>query len=184
MDRVKLDDNGVHFENYAIIPASVYVDGSIAWSDIKEADPDAWPPELRLLSGETLFISALQKEAFAVACIRHKVPLVRRDDVWGLLLEPFLDTEFSRQDQARTQERLTKNGFSHQEIDDIRAKVERRMLLYNSIVWEWVHLGLLDLFSAHGLSKKNSLLPIIGRFRKKKQQDFYRWANEIANRGS
>lgn len=182
MDKVVFDDDGVHFKKYAIITASVYSSGFIAWQDVKEADPDAWPPELRLVSGEILFISGIHKEAFKLTCNLHNIPLIVRDDIWGMLLEPFLDTEFTADAQVRTQERLENCGFSHQEIDDIRAKVEKRMLTYNSVVWEWVHLGMFDLFSAYGLNKQTRLFPFSAFFRKQKKQDFYLWANEIAQR--
>ncbi len=182
IETVIFSDDGIHFKNYPVTPASVFPDGTVFWNKIKEADPDSWPPELRLITGEILFISAEQKEAFAVACLRHKIPIIQREDIWGLLLEPFLDTEFSDSDQQRTLERLQQCGFTKSEIQQIRKRVEKRMFSYNYFVWEWVHLGLLDLFAAHGLTSNRRLRWINSLWRSEAKKKLYWWAMDIANR--
>ncbi len=182
METVSFLDDGVHFKNYAIIPASVFPHGSVSWTDLKEADPDCWPPELRLKSGEILFISAEKKEALAIACLRHKIPLAPREDIWGLLLEPFLDTEFTKDEQLQTNQRLIQCGFSKSEIEAIRTKLEKKMLFYNSFAWEWIHLGLYDLFAAQGLISRARLASISSHWRVAHKQKIYWWAMEIANR--
>jgi hypothetical protein len=183
MDKVTFSDKGIQFENYPVTPASIFPDDIILWNEIREADPDCWPPELRLHTGEILFVSAEKKEAFAVACLRHNIPLIRRHDVWADLLEPFLDTEFTKDDQQRTIERLVQSGFSENEIQQIRNRVEKTMLTYNYFAWEWMFFGLFDLFTAYGLTTNRRLRWIKSHWRPTAKKKIYGWAMDIANRG-
>jgi hypothetical protein len=65
---------------------------------------------------------------------------------------------------------LAENGITRDEARHIRDEVGKRMLAYNSILWDWTHLGMCDLLEAHrGLGER--------RFR-----NFYAWAQEIALR--
>ena len=48
------------------------------------------------------------------------------------------------------------------------------MLAYNSLLWDWVHLGMYDLLSAH--------LHIRRTVSEAAFAEFYRWAQEIAQR--
>ena len=184
MRDVTFSDEGIQFKDYPVTPASIFPDGIVLWSDVKEADPDnCWPPELRLHSGEILFISAEIKEAFTVACIRHKIPFVQRQDVWGNLLEPFLDTEFPEDEQQRTLEPLEQCGFAKDEIRKIRKRAGKFVAPYNFYVWEWVHLGLLDLFTACGLTTNHRMRFFNASWRSKAKKKLYWWATDIANRG-
>ncbi len=183
MDNVTFTDEGIQFKDYPVTPASIFPDGLILWSEVKEADPDnSWPPELRLHSGEILFISAENKKAFSVACLRYKIPIVQRQDVWGYLLEPFLDTEFSDADQLRTLEQLQELNFTESEIKQIRKRVGKRMFAFNFHLWEWVHLGLMDLFSAYGLTSNRRMRFFNLLWRPKAKTKLYWWAMDIANR--
>lgn len=183
MEEVTFSDEGIQFKNYPVTPASIFPNGMVLWREVKEADPDnCWPPELRLHSGEILFISAELKEAFAIACIRHKIPVINREDVWALLLEPYLDTEFTDADQQRSQERLLQSGFSEDEIQQIRKRTGKFVSLYNFFVWDWVHLGLLDLFAACGLTSNQRMRWFNSLWRPKAKKKCYWWAIDIANR--
>jgi hypothetical protein len=94
-------------------------DGMLAASAIRDADPAATPPEIR-----------------------------RRPDIWGDLLEPFVDTEFTPEDEAATLSRLRQTGLTDIEIAQARAKAGPLILAYNAFHWDWAHLGLADLFDA------------------------------------
>ena len=76
--------------------------------------------------------------------------MVDRIDIWGLLLDPFLDTEFSREQQEQTLQLRGRCGISSAEVEAIRARVEPAMISYNfdSMLWDWVHLGLTDILDA------------------------------------
>jgi hypothetical protein len=176
IDGVEFQSDAVVFEGYPFPGARVHPGGSVPWSEVVEVDPEAAPPELRV-AGETLFVSATRKDELRRAAQAHGVPVVRRFDVWDLLLEPFLDTTFDADDEERTVELLERNGISREEAQRIREAVGKRVLAYNSVLWDWVHLGMYDLLLAHQPGAVARLAGADGGFR-----ELYRWAQEIAQR--
>ncbi len=149
-DRVRFRDDRIEFCDYPYPPASVYPNGVIGFESIKEADPDAAPPEIRTARGEVLFVPAALKESLRETAALNSIPCVSRIDVWDLILEPFVDTEFDREHQERTLSTLEANGISQQECMGIRASVAGAMHAYNieSGLWDWCHLGLSDVLDA------------------------------------
>jgi hypothetical protein len=178
---VEFREDGVAFRAYPFAPASVYPGGVVSYGAIREVLPAMWPPEIRTHSGEALFVSATHKDRLLAAAARHALPIVARVDVWALILEPFLDTEFSQQSQQRTREILQENGVSPELCEALRQEFGPAMYHYNfaTMLWEWVHLGLYDLFSAVRSDPRN-LLP----WRQDKSFATFYWeAMEIADRG-
>jgi hypothetical protein len=162
-------------------------DGTLAASEIRDADPTAAPPEIRSLSGETLFVSAVQREELERFCRASQIPVRKRPDIWGDLLEPFVDTEFTPDSEAVTLSRLHQAGLTDTEIDQIRAKVRSLMLAYNAFHWDWAHLGLADLLDAVTTDSLPGYLRAglrIEQFRAElgETASFYAWAMTIANR--
>ena len=89
-------------------------DGALAASAIRDADPAATPPEIRTLSGETLFVSAMQQDELERFCRATQIPVRKRPDISGDLLEPFLDTQFTPEREAVTLGLLLLGrGFAH-----------------------------------------------------------------------
>jgi hypothetical protein len=123
-------------------------DGMLAAPAIRDADPAAAPPEIRTLSGETLFVSAVQREELEQFCQASQIPVRKRPDIWGDLLEPFVDTELTPEYEAVVRGRLYRAGLTDSEISQIRAIVGPLMLAYNAFHWDWAHLGLADLLDA------------------------------------
>jgi hypothetical protein len=144
---------------------------------ILDADPAAAPPEIRALSGETLFISAEQRAELERFCQVNQIPIRTRPDMWGDLLEPFLDTEFTAEDDAATLGRLSRAGLTAAEVARIRAKVGPLMRAYNAVHWEWFHLGLADLLTA----VLTTSLPEHERVELGEIASFYAWAMRIAS---
>ena len=147
---VEFLESGVVFRDYPFPTASIYPSGVVAYEAIREVLPDMAPPEIRTHRGEVLFVTAMQKEQLRAAAEQHGLRIAARVDVWDLLLEPFLDTEFSEQDQARTLAILEENGISRERCEALRSQVGAAMYRYNfsTMLWEWVHLGLYDLLLA------------------------------------
>ncbi|HEY7546795.1 MAG TPA: hypothetical protein VID27_18020 [Blastocatellia bacterium] len=177
---IRFDDDGIEFLRYPYPPSSVYPSGKIAYASIIEIDADAAPPEIRT-EREILFISATMKEELRRAASANAIPAVRRIDVWGLLLEPFLDTEFDREDKERTLRLLEESGILRDESVEIRRSVTRAMEAYNfdSMLWDWCHLGLADVLDAFRgvLSGPRHRLP------PDEYEAFYWRAMEIARKG-
>jgi hypothetical protein len=94
-------------------------DGTLAAAAIRDADPAAAPPEIRTLSGETLFVPAAQREELEQFCRACQIPVRKRPDIWGDLLEPFLDTLFTPEQEAVTLSRLRQAGLTDTAIGQI-----------------------------------------------------------------
>jgi len=162
-------------------------DGVLPVSAIRDADPAAAPPEIRTLSGETLFVSATQRQDLERFCRARKTAVRKRPDVWGDLLEPFVDTEFTPEREAATRSGLHRAGLTDTEISQIRATVGPLMLAYNAFHWDEYHLGLADLLDAlttDALPGHGPPEPGIEEIRAELGEvtRFYAWAMRIANR--
>ena len=117
-------------------------------SDIVEI-VDWFPPVIVSTAGEALLISRTELDGLKALCAQHNIPFTKRYDVWSDLLDPFLDTEFSPEDQDANRQRLNERGhLTDVEIDAIRAEVEKKMLRLTGLTWEWQHYGLADVLSA------------------------------------
>ncbi|MEU7731421.1 hypothetical protein AB0B78_40440 [Streptomyces sp. NPDC040724] len=101
-------------------------------------------------------------------------------DVWGDLLEPFLDTEFTAEQQAGTLARLSAVGLGPEEVARIREQVGPLMRAFNSLHWDWHHLGITDLLDA----AEADWIPEHLRVRPDDRAAFRTWAMEIANRAA
>lgn len=141
---------GVMFQEYPFYPSRIYPSDLLIIEDIAEIDENALPPQIRTIHGEILFVPGNQKNELVKFAKRNKLPLIHRFDVWDLLLEPFLDTEFEAEQKERTLRILEQNGINREECETIREEVSEVMILYNFAtgLWDWVHLGLEDLLSA------------------------------------
>jgi hypothetical protein len=136
---VRFTQDRIHFpDSPSILPTTA----------IRDADHTSPPPEIRTRTGETLFISSVQATDLEHFCHRNQIPLQRRPDIWGDLLEPFLDTEFTAETQTATLSRLHTCGLTPSDVAEIRTKVAPMMRAYNAVHWDWVHLGLADLLDA------------------------------------
>ncbi len=142
-------DGGILLSPYDFPGSAFHPRGLCPWDEVREIDPGAWPPEART-AGEVLFVPAGRRAALEQAAAGHGIPVVARLDVWALLLEPFLDTELSDAEQRRTAELLAGAGIGPELRERLRATVGPAMIAYNfdSMLWEWVHLGLLDALCA------------------------------------
>lgn len=170
----------IEFSSYPYSAASIYPSGVVAADEIADAGISCAPPEIRLKKGETLFVPAADRQELRNWCEKNAVPLIDRFDVWGLLLDPFLDTEFSPEQQEQTLQLLRLSDISPAEAAAIRARVEPAMISYNfdSMLWDWVHLGLTDILDAYS----GKLAGPMHRLSPSKYQEFYTYAMEIASR--
>lgn len=152
--------------------------GVLCASAVREADPDAVPPEIRTRSGEIVFVTSVLRAELERFCTHNGIPSRSRPDVWGDLLEPFLDTESDRRTRAATLDRLAAAGVGATEADAIRQRVGPLMAAYNSVHQDWFHLGLADLLDA----ARSGLVPEELRIPAGELRAFRTWATEIASR--
>lgn len=169
----------VRFVHYPFPPSSMYPSGEVRPHEIADIEPKALPPQIFTKRGEFLFVSAGQATALTEFARRHGVPVVDRHDVWDDVLAPFLDTTLSERMERRIRERLRSVGMDDRRVARLRRRFGLRMWAYNIglFLWDWVHLGMFDLFLALGYG---SPLPRVSqrRFRR-----IYWEAMEIAALG-
>ncbi|MCU7826720.1 hypothetical protein [Kitasatospora sp. DSM 101779] len=161
------------------VPADAGGERIIPATAVRDADPDASPPEIRTASGETVFVSATQRADLELFCTANRIPRQSRPDVWGDLLEPFLDTEFTPERQVATRTRLRQVGLGDEEVADIRAEVAPLIRAYNAVHQDQHHLGLADLLDA----ATAAWIPEHQQIDAADGGAFRRWAMEIADLG-
>ncbi|MGP4014856.1 hypothetical protein [Saccharopolyspora sp. 5N708] len=177
---VNFAEDHIRFLRYDFPGATVHPTGTLTPAQIRDADWKTWPPEIRTTLGETLFVPHAQQQALEQFCQRNNIPRKHRPDTWSDLLEPFLDTWFDPEYERATDNRLREAGLSQEEVTEIRQRLTPLMEAYNfdSMLWEWVDLGLFDLLSAStGPLVKPSLQATLGNPAK-----LYAWAMRIAER--
>jgi hypothetical protein len=170
----------IRFLHYDFPGSTVHPTGILIPAQIRDADWKITRPEIRTTLGETLFIPRKQDSELEEFCRRNDVTERRRTDIWSDLLEPFLDTWFDPEQELATEKRLHAAGLSQEEVAEIRQRIAPLMRAYNfdSMLWEWVDLGLFDLLSASsGALVPPDLPTTLGDL-----TVFYAWAMEIAER--
>jgi hypothetical protein len=176
---VSFAEDHIHFLSYDFPGATVHPSGTLTLAQIRDADWTTAPPEIRTASGETLFIAAVQRPELEHFCHRNGIAKKHRPDTWADLLEPFLDTWFDPEHERATDNRLRQARLSQEQIADIRRRLAPLMHAYNfdSMLWDWTHLGLCDLLdAATGPLVKPSLQATLGD-----PTTLYTWAMEIAD---
>lgn len=134
---------------YPFWPASVKKRPAVSAERFTGWNPRTSPPSLIAGSGEVLYVPATSRAEVHAWALAEGIRTWAGPDNWGLLLEPFLDTEFTAEHAARTVALLVSNGFTAEEVTRWRERVRRPVLLANSLWWEWGHLGHFDALAAH-----------------------------------
>jgi hypothetical protein len=163
-------ENEIKITKYPFEPSIVYPEKTLPAKDIK-AICYSHPITLKV-ENEFIFISREQLEAIQIFVANHNIPIIEQNWNWSWLLEPYLDTEYTAEDDEKITNLLIENGFSKQEISKIRNEVEQQMYKYNSILWEWIDLNLLNVLQAMRV-----------KYNKTKFRDFYQRAMQIEAKG-
>ncbi len=144
-DWVRIEPDALVLDDYPLprgqraprVPAKELVEVEVGW----------FPPAVLTKEGEFLFVAAPQAQALHDFAQRHRIPFVRRLDVWSLLLEPFLDTGQAPEASERTLKVLEENEVPRKEAAQVREALKFRMLMLAAVTWEWVHFGMFDALS-------------------------------------
>jgi predicted metal-dependent HD superfamily phosphohydrolase len=121
-----------------------------------------------LLRNGNVVLFPREKEMALYEFVRcNRITTLAGIDPWNLLTEPYLDQSYTPEETQKTIARLGELGFEPGEVEAIRKKVGPSLLAYNSFVWEWVSMGLLEVLDT------NTSEP----------EGFYRWAISISKRG-
>ncbi|MDR2222931.1 MAG: hypothetical protein LBE34_09335 [Flavobacteriaceae bacterium] len=139
----------IQVKDYPFEPSIAYNQTLIKKEDIVDFDYDARPMTIRI-KNELIFISIKHKEALIHFASKNKIKIVLRPAIWDLILEPFLDTEFTEEGNKRVTRLLVKYGLTPKQINQLRDEVEIQMLKYNfdTTLWEWCSLDASDVLKA------------------------------------
>ena len=148
--RIELDGAALHFLDYAFEPASVFPSGKVVADEIAEVNLGGGSSQVRLKSGEILFVGAAHKELLVTFVNQHDVCMRHRHSVWSDLLDPFVDTWCEQDVIDRQFERLAGLGLDRECVTRWRREVAPAMMGFNfgAMVWEWGSLDLHDVLVA------------------------------------
>jgi hypothetical protein len=149
LGEVTFDIESLTFKNYPFDNSFVAVNSKITRKDIVNICIRSAPPAIRV-GNELIFISAEHKEELAAFADRNKISFSDRVEVWDWILEPFLDTEFTKEHKERLYGLLEKYDLDRQNVDRLRETVKEQMMKYNfdTMLWEWGMFGALDVLQA------------------------------------
>ena len=165
-----IGESSIVISDYPFEPSIVYPSASIEAHEI-----DAISLEFGVckvyVKDDIVFVSAEKKKELELFAKVHNLKLIPYSWNWDLLLEPYLDTEFTKENEQRVLERLLENGFTANEIDAIRAEVKKQMYAYNfdTMLWDWCSLSLSDVLSAmrQNIIKSNFMTFIVALWKLK-----------------
>jgi predicted metal-dependent HD superfamily phosphohydrolase len=147
---IELDGAALHFLDYAFEPASVFPSGKVVADEIAEVNLGGGCSQVRLRSGEILFVGSAHKELLVTFVNQHDVRVRHRHSVWSDLLDPFVDTWYEQEVIDRQFGRLADLGLDRESVTRWRREVAPAMVGFNfgAMVWEWGGLDLHDVLVA------------------------------------
>lgn len=148
MPEVVFGEDEVAFRRYPYAPARVYPDGALRATSIRELVPNFRPPVLRTTEDDFLVIPEDALDEARAFCARNGIPVVRRLDVWALLLEPFMDAPIDREGRKRIMAWLARAGLSRARVWWLRWRISFRVEFLHCLHWSWQHYGLADVLDA------------------------------------
>ena len=116
----------------------------LPFTQIQEIRINTFPRSLVTRKKEVIFLKGLERDQLEKLAYEKGIKVTEPLDIWSLICDEFLDTEFSEEAQQKTRERLSEIGISEEELMQIRKKLRTSMLLRTSVSWEWVYYGQFD----------------------------------------
>ena len=164
--------NTILIKEYPFEPSIAYPEKLIKASEIDAICIDFDILRIKI-KHDIIFVSAEKKEQLKTFSKENKIPLFTYSWNWNWILEPYLDTEYTEENDQLVKERLKENGFDNIEIDEIRNEVGKQMYKYNfdTMLWEWCSLSLPDVLSAMRV-----------KYNKERFREFYMRAIQIEKR--
>jgi len=165
----EIHENEIQISGYPFKPSTVYPSRTIKSNEIDAVCWDSYPPAIKI-KDEYIFISREHSEKLKQFAERNKIKIFKTIWTWQWILEPYLDTEYTEENNSRLDELLSKSGILSEEVESIRGEVKDQMIKYNfdTMLWEWGGLGLEDVLAA-----------MRTKYNEVKYEEFFRRAMEI-----
>jgi hypothetical protein len=145
---VSFGGGAITFRRYPYPGASVHPAGAVAAEDVAELVSNFRPPAFRTHRGEFLVVPTEALDAAREFAERHGIPVVRRVDVWALILEPFMDAAVDRASRRRMREALARCGLSPLRVFLLRWRTSFRVEFVHCVHFRWQHYGLADVLDS------------------------------------
>lgn len=150
--KVTFEEDFIIISDYPYKPSSIYPAKKIHASEIVKIAIDFIPPTMFLKNHDVIF---LMHPSYTVASLEYfssinNIPLIQKHDVWSWILTPFLDSKYEAEDRERDNNNFLKIGLDLDYVEKLRSELKERMMMYNfgTMLWEYLHLGLSDVFRA------------------------------------
>lgn len=168
----KITENSIEITDYPFEPSIAYPNKTIKASEIDFISIDVGLCKI-YVADDIIFVSAEKQEELKEFVENNNIKLIEHSWNWDWILEPYLDTPFTKEVAQQVLQKLIANGISKQEVDQIRTEVGEQMYKYNfdTMLQDWCSLGITDVLSAMRV-----------KYGKNEFRDFYKRAIEIYKR--
>lgn len=168
--QLTIGDDYLKIENYPFEPSIAYGQNIFKTNQIDNIDLKSYPPTFRV-GNELIYLTSEKKVELEEFATRNNIKTIERPMIWGWILEPFLDTEFTTETDQRLTKLLENYGLTANQVKSLREEVETQMLKYNfdTMLWEWGGFDALDVLKA-----------MRTKYKKEEFDNFYRRVMEIA----
>lgn len=168
--KYKIQDDQITFDFYEFYFSSLRKSKVLTVDRIKEVDFNTYPCSMEIDDGEIIFFNHDDEAKIKEFTEKHEIRESNKTDVWKLLCNEFLDTEFEEIEVEKNQQTLKKLGFPETEQEEIRKRIKWSMFG----TMEWSYLGHWDLLA---MKQARSL------FYRLNGSDFYWWSMKVALKG-
>jgi hypothetical protein len=147
--QLRFESDYLEIDGYPFQPSIAYGQTKIPSELIDEIDIESYPPTIKV-KNELIFLTSEKRDELKEFAHRHNLKAVKRPDIWGWILAPFLDTEFTKETDERLSGLLNEYGLTEEIVNSIRKEIKTQMLKYNfdTMLWEWGGLGAEDVLKA------------------------------------
>ena len=168
--QLTIGDDFLKIENYTFEPSIAYGQTIFKTNQIDDIDFKSYPPTFRV-GNELIYLTSEKKVELEEFAKKNNIKTIERPMIWGWILEPFLDTEFTTETDQRLTKLLESYGLTTDQVKSLRTEVETQMLKYNfdTMLWEWGGFDALAVLKA-----------MRTKYKKEEFGDFYRRVMELA----
>jgi hypothetical protein len=168
----EIRENEIVISEYPFQPSIAYPSKIVSSNEINFISADFGLCRI-YIDNDIVFITAEQKSELLKFAELNDIKLIEHSWNWDWILEPYLDTELTTDNEKKIDESLIKVGIDKNETKKIREEVGKQMYKYNfdTMLWDWCSLGLCDVLSAMRV-----------KYDKNEFREFYRRAIEIDKR--
>lgn len=147
--QLRFESDFLQIDDYPFQPSIAFGKTKIFADTIAEIDIESYTPTVKV-KDELIFLTSERRDELKAFARRNDLRTIKRPDIWGWILEPFLDTEFTKETDERLTRLLNEYGLSKETVTSIRKEVRTQMLKYNfdTMLWEWGGLGAQDVLKA------------------------------------